>query len=802
MSSFLAKLLARFPIPAKLKSRLENLFSLAFHPSPMKISLLIMATCVFAIVRHYRLPKSNGNAVDWVGVLERNLYDVRFKLRGPLAVTGEVGVLAADEQSVARFGRWPFQRTVYEKALMNLKKAGVQWIGFDSIFSEPERPYLDESVEGIQNALNESLNSKGFDADKFSDTVGNMLEASPGDRSFGKAIENFENIVQGYFFFEDTEGLKYDWLANYGKLKGSAIDFVSFENKETLADYPEIMTVGALANTDTIAGASRFQGFFNNKADPDGIIRSATLIKGIQPVGEDGKPLAPAVLIPSLGLQLASRYLKREPVVKFDQAGVKNIQLMDPNGEAEPLNIPLTLDDQGRMLINHYGPNRTFPYISLVDAYDGKFPEKLPKILIFGGVGTGFNDIRPSPYSESFDGVEHHTAVVENILSENYVARPVSSFVIEVGILILTGLFFAFVLKYTAAVTSALILVGFSVAFFMGDKYFLFGRGQWYYIGMVYLQNYSIFFGVTLFKYFTEEKEKKKIKNAFQFYLNPAVINQLMDKPDSLKLGGEKKTLTVFFSDVRGFTTISETLSPEALTSLLNEYFTPMTNIILESSGLLDKYIGDAIMAVWGAPIEMEDHPDRALRSSLLMLDALDGLRSKWKERGMPLIDIGCGINTGPMVVGNMGSDQRFDYTVLGDSVNLGARLEGITKQYGVKIICSEFTKAALKNPKAFLLRELDDIQVKGKNEPVKIFECMRSSPERTPIFTELIGQYEQALQFYRSQDWTRAEGAFMKCLQIRPDDGPSTEFLERCQYLREHSPGDNWNGVWVMKTK
>jgi adenylate cyclase len=319
---------------------------------------------------------------------------------------------------------------------------------------------------------------------------------------------------------------------------------------------------------------------------------------------------------------------------------------------------------------------------------------------------------------------------------------------------------------------------------------------------MIYVQNFALFFAVTLLKYFTEEREKKKIKNAFQHYLNPAVINDLMENPGALKLGGEKKELTVFFSDVRGFTTISETLSPEALSALLNEYFTPMTNIILESGGLLDKYIGDAIMAVWGAPLPCDDHADRALEGSLRMLDALDVLREGWRARGLPLIDIGCGVNTGHMVVGNMGSDQRFDYTVLGDSVNLGARLEGVTKQYGVRLICSEFAVKKLKRPQQFVLRELDSIQVKGKTEPVLIYECMRVLNGQRQICQDIAGLFAQALGHYRKQDWTSAEAIFAKILQLRPDDGPTREFLERCTYLQEHTPGETWDGTWVMKTK
>ena len=275
-----------------------------------------------------------------------------------------------------------------------------------------------------------------------------------------------------------------------------------------------------------------------------------------------------------------------------------------------------------------------------------------------------------------------------------------------------------------------------------------------------------------------------------------------MDSPDGLKLGGEKKELTVFFSDVRGFTSISERLSPEALSGLLNEYFTPMTNIVLDSGGLLDKYIGDALMAVWGAPLKLPDHADRALHSSLRMFDALDKLREGWKERNLPTIDIGCGINTGPMVVGNMGSDQRFDYTVLGDAVNLGSRLEGITKEYGVRIICSDATRLMLQRPDDFVLRELDWIKVKGKNEPVTIYEVMRFTSEKKDTALGTKELFESGLRSYRQRDFDTAQRYILNILKIAPQDGPAGVFMERCEYFKENPPQEDWDGVWVMKSK
>ena len=292
---------------------------------------------------------------------------------------------------------------------------------------------------------------------------------------------------------------------------------------------------------------------------------------------------------------------------------------------------------------------------------------------------------------------------------------------------------------------------------------------------------------------------KKKIKGAFQYYLTPSVVNEILKNPDMLKLGGEKKELTVMFSDIRGFTSISEKLDPESLVRLLNEYLTAMTDIIFEFEGLLDKYIGDAIMAVFGAPLYQPDHPKRGCATALKMIEKLNELKKKWKNEGFPEINIGIGINTGPMVVGNMGSQKRFDYTVMGDSVNLGSRLEGINKQYGTNIIISEFTKYYVQDE--FLLRELDMVRVKGKEKPVKIYELIDWKGKENG-WNEIISLFNTGLTAYRNMDWKTASDCFGNILKIKSDDGPSLVYLERCKILRDTPPPEGWDGVFTMKTK
>ncbi len=781
-----------------------------FHLSPLKIALIVIAFCVLGLRVNYQSQGTEAGQFDWVGRLENVFYDLRFVMRGPKKVSGKVGILAIDNESLARFGRWPLNRSVYEKPFENLKKRGVKWVGIDVLFPEAERALLEDSLPGIQDALSAGLQQNGlFNIEKFEEKFAPLMDASKGDKALANGFSKFENVIQSYFFYEKGSeiGIDADWGTEYDKVAGSAIEMVGMKKgvEKKISEYPKLMSHALTANIPTIAASSQYSAFTNNEARSfDGMVRANGLVKLIAPRDPKTKEfIREPKFFTNLSLALAANYLNRVPVMELDEAGVSKLQLMDAEGEKDPIDIPLVNNSRGWAYIKHYGPLATFPHISFVNVYDDKnLPEKLPEILFMGATATGTTDILASPFARDFYAVEHLAAMTENIIRQDFMRRPESALWWELGTLVISGIVFALILRKASALKSLFIVVAFMAIAFVIDRIYLFGRGYWFYLGTLYVQSAGIYVSVLVYKYFTEEREKKKVKNAFQHYLNPGVINQMLENPDMLKLGGEKKVLTVFFSDVRGFSTISETLSAEGLTHLLNEYFTPMTQLILDSGGMLDKYIGDAIMAVWGAPLPMADHADRAIASSLRMIDALEVLRAGWKERNMPMIDIGCGLNTGEMTVGNMGGDQRFDYTVMGDSVNLASRLEGTTKEYRTRIIISEYTKAAIQNPNLFVLRELDLIVVKGKTEPVKIYDVMHFPQQFRQRAEEIRGLFGEGLELYRAQNWDKAEERFNKILTLNEKDGPAAAFLDRCKYLREHSPGDNWNGVWVMKTK
>ncbi|MDX9732357.1 MAG: adenylate/guanylate cyclase domain-containing protein, partial [Bdellovibrionales bacterium] len=340
---------------------------------------------------------------------------------------------------------------------------------------------------------------------------------------------------------------------------------------------------------------------------------------------------------------------------------------------------------------------------------------------------------------------------------------------------------------------------------YLADIHILFADGYVVNISLPILTVFAVFVSTTSYKYFTEERKKRALKGTFAKYVSPAVVDEILKDPENIELGGKKVELTVMFSDVRGFTTISEKLDPRALSDLLNSYLTPMTDLVFETRGTLDKYMGDAIMAFWGAPIHFDDHAERAAHCALLMIKKLKELQQDYATRGLPAIDIGIGLNTGDMSVGNMGSNTVRSYTVMGDSVNLGSRLEGINKEYGTRIIVSEFTHAKI--AKNYVTREVDWVRVKGKVQPVRIFELIGTKSPMSDLAASsemlaLLPDFETGFRLYHQRNFAEAVTAFTQALNAKPDDFCSQLYIDRCQEYLDNPPPLDWDGVYTMKTK
>jgi|CXWL01.1.fsa_nt_gi adenylate cyclase len=443
------------------------------------------------------------------------------------------------------------------------------------------------------------------------------------------------------------------------------------------------------------------------------------------------------------------------------------------------------------------GPQDTFLTVSLTDVLSGTVPQEVftDSYVLVGATAPNLHDFIQTPFG-SMPGVEVHANILSNILSQKYLKEPSTfwSLFLLAGIVILSGLSVVYIRSFGLLI---LVLCAFVTALLIGSIT-LFFRGI---VAPLFYELLALLVGssaMLVLEYITESKEKQFIRKTFHHYLPEEVVTELMKHPEKLSLGGERKEITIFFSDIRGFTTVSESLSPEELTRLMNEYLTAMTDIIMKHHGIVDKYIGDAIMAFWGAPLTNVRQVEDACAASLEMLEKLQELNIEWGKRGIASITVGMGINTGEVVVGNMGSSKRFNYTVMGDEVNFTSRLEGLTKMYHTTILVSENTmqKLSSKDSELYTFRELDTVVVKGKKEPRVIYELARKTPEIQKVYSE----FQTARSIYQAGDFKKAQQLFER-LVADTKDGPSKTFVERSRNYAENPPG-NWDGIYHSTEK
>lgn len=648
-------------------------------------------------------------------------------------------------------------------------------------------------------------------ASKFYDLMRSEVDATSPDEALAAAIAASPQTVLGFVAFyhpQEIVGVS-DAVARDGvrRLDAVAIDDV-YENvrqevggqivdiyqPKAEVDVAKLQIrsmIGVLPPLEILAQAARGFGYINVSPDPDGPMRRIWLVH------KHGNKL-----YPSLSLLTAARYFGADirPLDGSIKAGltIDGFASLDAaSGRAVPTN------PHGHFLINYYtDPRAYFPTYSVADILDGTVPPSAyqDKVLLFGMTAQGLFDLRATPFNPATPGVYIHASAIQNMIDGSYLDRPFGLVLLEALFYLLLGALLGLLLPRVPAWAGVLVTLAVMASFYVIDVYLVFPQGTWVLNVLPSLQALLTYLGIAVYGFFTEGREKRMIRKAFQYYLTKSVVDEVLRDPSKLKLGGEKRECTILFSDVRGFTSISEKLSPEALVALLNSYLTPMTDIVYKYDGTLDKYIGDAVMAVFGAPVAYGDHAARACRVCLEMMGTLRALQGGWREQGLPELDIGIGLNTGLVSAGNMGSSQRFDYTVMGDNVNLASRLEGINKQYGTNIIISEFTYEAAKN--AVYAREIDRVRVKGKREPVKIYELLGQGPPPQE-HADLVGEFERALALYRGQRWDEAISAFdLVRTKIKPDDPAAALYIERCHTMREHPPGAEWDGVYVMTSK
>jgi len=451
---------------------------------------------------------------------------------------------------------------------------------------------------------------------------------------------------------------------------------------------------------------------------------------------------------------------------------------------------------KSRFLVNFAGPPGSFKTYSITDVVNKRIEssEFENKLILIGATSPDLHDdyFVPTSKGKAMPGVEIHANTIQTMINKDFLQEESSllnAIIIIIAALSAALIVAKFGIKGITIFSPLIVLVYILLSIYLFDKGII--------MNLVYLPLTisSVYVAETIYAYRATKQEKQQIKEAFTKYVSAEVVSEVMKTPDKLQLGGARKEVTIFFSDIRGFTTLSEGLNPEKLVHLLNEYLSAMTDIIMKHQGLVDKYIGDAIMAFWGAPLEQENNAELACETSIEMQRKLAELNKKWALEKLPALKIGIGLNTGEAIIGNMGSYKRFDYTAIGDNINLGSRLEGLTKQYQVGILTSEITRK--KAGDGFVFRKIDLVQVKGKTKPIWIYELICRKNEITNAIQEKIHNYEKGIELYLEKKWDKAITEFEKV-----NDFSSKEFINRCTAFKKTPPSLSWDGVWVMTSK
>lgn len=704
---------------------------------------------------------------------EYKIKDLMFKARGEIKGNENIIIIDIDEKSLKELGQWPWSRDKVAHLLQNLSEYGVGIVGLDVVFAEPDN--------SSPKKVFQKMGLKSDDIIDYDDVLGETIAQTP--------------TIVGYVFALNNDGISPE-----GRPKSSAVIIEQNKPENSYLIKPH----RAILNVSQIQKNAYSNGYFNTVPDSDGIVRSIPLVMEYN-----------GVIYPSLSLEMMRLVLEQTKItLQYDERGISQILL----GE-----LAIPTDFYGRMLVNYRGPQNSYRYISASDIYykrvDALHVEG--KIALLGTSAAGLLDLRSTPFDSVYAGVEVHANALDNILNKEFISKPIWAVgvdLLSIGLIVLIT--FALLLVPSALASFAILVV--LNASVIGTHYYL----------MVYegilLNTILVLFALNVLfvlgqaiNYFLEIKQKEMIKGKFASKVSPAVMNDILSSEGDV-LEGKEREITVFFSDVRNFTNISEAMgNPKKLIALMNTYMDPMTEIIIKSGGTVDKFIGDAIMAYWNAPTDVENHADKAVSASLEQLHRLKELNASIRQnpefesvvkmadkKGVPVIDIGIGLNTGVAIVGEMGSSGRSDYTVIGDPINLGSRLESLCKYYNSKLNISHFTKAQLKGE--YILRFLDLVTVKGKSEPVEIWQVhdFLDAPDlldgvSKEILLEELEEYHRAIALYKNASFKEALLLFeaLNALPTKTNQAIYALYCERCEHYIEYPPTE-FNGVFVHATK
>ncbi|MCK5717929.1 MAG: CHASE2 domain-containing protein [Thiomargarita sp.] len=733
-------------------SKLLNLFN--NHALRLLFSVSILLFFVLHVVK----------VVEWdfINALEYEIYDTRLESSIPQTLDNRIVILDIDEKSLNEIGRWPWNRAVIAGLIDQLFDTyHIDVLGMDVVFAESDES---SGLKKLQLLSQDALK----DAPKFLEILKSLENTLNYDQQFSESLRH-RRIILGYTFSKNDTQI--------GQLPTPIIT----KTPQNLI-FEAATAQGFVANLSLFQNNAKSAGHFDVFPDSDGIVRRIPMLYRYQ--GHFYESLSLAVTRMALG----------NPKITLDV--VQSLGILQVGDKQIPV------DQHIQTLIPYRGKSQKFfTYVSASDVLYGRVQENLKdKIVLFGTSAAGLRDSRATPVEKDYPSVELHANLISGILNENLKANSDYIPNLELFLVIFIAIVMIIVLPLLSpwlATFGTLTILGFI---------FLLNLIIWHHMHIVlpfattFLLILVLFIFNMSYGYIVESRHKRQLTDLFGQYIPPELVKEMSHNPGCrFTMEGESRYMTVLFSDIRDFTSISENFDPKELSQLMNEYLTPMTHVIHQERGTIDKYMGDAIMAFWGAPLPDSQHAFHALEAAMGMLKRLKKMQSEFKEKGWPELRIGIGLNTGIMNIGNMGSQFRIAYTVLGDAVNLGSRLEGVTKQYGTPIIVSETTKNAVPE---YIYRELDCVKVKGKEKPVSIFEPIGRVEEVGKSMKRELEDYAQALIQYRQQSWEMAKAQFTTLQTQYPKCMLYRMYIKRLTYFMTHSPGEHWNGVYIFKNK
>ena len=719
-----------------------------------------------------------------MGVLQRLdhiIYDARLRATMPATLDDRVVIVDIDEKSLAEVGRWPWSRDHVARLVDTLfEQQGIALLGFDTVFAEPDDSSGLRQLR--QLAQGELAEQPGFAA-----ALQSLTPQLDHDARLARALQG-RPVVLGYYFTSDREGRR------SGTLPEPVMQARDLQGRTILATRWD----GFGANIASLAAAAPRAGFFNAITAPDGVVRSLPLLAEHE--GRYYESLSLAMFRLLLGSPTVQPGFPASRLLPRNYLALESVRLVQGT-----TTLAIPVDERASALIPFRGPGGpqggSFTYVSASDVLAGRLaPDQLRhKIVLVGTTAPGLLDLRVTPVGETYPGVETHANLIASLLDGELVSQPDYALGYELVVLVMAGLVLALALPLLSAWRAVLlslgvvaVVVGLNLWLYLGPGLVLPLASALVMIGFAFALNMS-------YGYFVESRAKRELAQLFGTYVPPVLVEEMVKDPASYSMQATTRELTVMFCDMRGFTALSESMEPAQLQALLNTVFSRLTQVIREHRGTIDKYMGDCVMAFWGAPVDMPDHAAQAVAAALDMARAVDELNREHAAQGLPAIGVGIGLNTGAMCVGDMGSDVRRSYTVIGDAVNLASRLESLCRVYGVDVIASDSTRA---QAAGFVWQEIDRVRVKGKVSSVTVYTPWGVGPDLPPAQAQEMQRWNQALQAWRSQDWPACEAALAQLQRQNEKKVLYRLYAQRVASLKALPMDPAWDGTTTFETK